>query len=174
MADAARKLNTQRAEKEQMIEERYHVKPELLAELEGAYPGITDSAFETAPHSSEQMKRHLKLLNLIKETIERNAKRLPYEVPDIPKQLPMKVAQMIFPNFDFVHYQKSTKKREERMKERLQHLDEEKESYNRFIDEIQAEAEGKKLPPSPKSKDPKEIQTSVREDVLDELDKEAS
>lgn len=94
-----RALTTQ--EQDRYIEKTYHIDHFTLDDLDLAYPGIRDAALYPSEHPAEYENALIDLLNRIKEIKEANiaAKTMPYEIPLMPKKLPVAAFEIIYPDF---------------------------------------------------------------------------
>jgi len=88
-------------EQDRYIEQTFHIDRLTLEDLDLAYPGIRDAALYPAEYLTEYENTLVELLNRIKEIKEANikAKTLPYELPLIPKKLPVMAFEIVFPDF---------------------------------------------------------------------------
>lgn len=82
------------------IERKYGIPRDVMERLEANFVGVTNEALVPAKRPSEYQKALQQLLDLAEETIMMNQKTMPYEHPKLPAKLPLRVAQMIYPDFE--------------------------------------------------------------------------
>ncbi|MCC7197348.1 hypothetical protein IT413_04110 [Candidatus Peregrinibacteria bacterium] len=88
------------AEQFAQIERKYGIPADVMERLEANFMGIIQEALVPATKPTEYQSALQQLLDLVEETMLMNQKTMPYEHPKLPSKLPLRVAQMIFPDFD--------------------------------------------------------------------------
>jgi hypothetical protein len=87
-------------EKFAQIERKYGIQRDVMERLESSFDGITQEALMPSSKPSHYQAALHDLLNLVEETLIMNQKTMPYEHPRLPSKLPLRVAKMIYPDFE--------------------------------------------------------------------------
>jgi len=82
------------------IEKKYGIDQALMQRLEETFFGITQEALVPSKKPSLYQTALKELLDMVEETLIMNQKTMPYEHPKLPTKLPLRVAKIIFPDFE--------------------------------------------------------------------------
>lgn len=168
MGNTARKQQTapqEQLSKDEAIQKRFGITPDMLNRLETGYINIREIAGNPDSKNPLEYERVIReLLGKIKETIELNGKKLPYEVPDLAPGLPLKAATLMYPDFEkeFIKSPQQRKREQEEMKKREK---EPSPEYERWLyeEEVRLKVADQRFPAPPRGVE--EISRSISDDL---------
>lgn len=90
------------------IERKYGIPRDVMERMEQTFVGVTHEALMPSKNPTEYQKALQQLLDLVEETLILNQTTMPYEHPRLPSKLPLRVASIIYPDFEPSKIEKAT------------------------------------------------------------------